>query len=50
MNADALREIVRDVFGRNFRTEESNGWLKMRCPLAQNPCSIRVSVGETYAC
>ena len=34
MNADALREIVRDVFGRNFRTEESNGWLKMRCPLS----------------
>lgn len=34
MNADELREIVSDVFGRGTKTEVSNGWLKMRCPLS----------------
>ncbi len=34
MNAEQLREIVRDVFGRGVATEEANGWLKLRCPLA----------------
>lgn len=34
MNADQIREIVRDVFGRGVKTEVSNGWVKLRCPLA----------------
>lgn len=35
MNVDQLREVIRDVFGRNFKTEVgANGWLKFRCPLA----------------
>lgn len=34
MNADGILEVVRDVFGRGYRTEVSNGWVKMPCPLS----------------
>lgn len=55
MNADGILEIVRDVFGRGYRTEVSNGWVKMPCPLStwthqtgrdSNP-SAGVSINDT---
>lgn len=55
MNADGILEIVRDVFGRGYRTEVSNGWVKMPCPLStwthqtgkdSNP-SAGISVNDT---
>lgn len=35
MDEREIKEVVRDVFGRNTRTVVANGWVSMRCPLAQ---------------
>lgn len=33
MDADGIRQVLRDVFG-NIATQEINGWISIRCPLA----------------
>lgn len=35
MDAANLRQLIGDVFGPSYSTKEINGWLSMRCPLAQ---------------
>lgn len=35
MNLAGINDIVRDVFGPNTETKVINGWVSMRCPLAQ---------------
>lgn len=33
MNAEQINQVVRDVFG-NIKTEQINGWIGLKCPLA----------------
>lgn len=35
MDADGLRTVIRDVFGPNLGSKEINGWISIRCPIAQ---------------
>jgi hypothetical protein len=34
MNAADIREIIRDVFGRHYKTEVLRNWVQFRCPLS----------------
>lgn len=34
MDADGIRQVLRDVFGRNVRTQQVGQWLSLSCPLA----------------
>lgn len=34
MDRETIREVVRDVFGRNFEMRDTGEWVSMRCPLA----------------
>lgn len=35
MDAREITEVLKDVFGRNFKAIESNGWLSIKCPLSK---------------
>lgn len=34
MDADSIKQVVRDVFGGGTKTEVINGWVSLACPLA----------------
>lgn len=34
MNRDMVREVIRDVFGRDTEMNDLGGWVSIRCPLA----------------
>lgn len=35
MDADGILQVVRDVFGRNWKTEVAGKWVRMACPIAR---------------
>lgn len=35
MDRDQIREVLRDVFGRNFYMRDLGAWVSIKCPLAQ---------------
>lgn len=35
MDERAIKEVLRDVFGAGMKTKTINGWVSIRCPLAQ---------------
>lgn len=34
MDREQIKEVLRDVFGRNFETKDLGNWVGMKCPLA----------------
>lgn len=55
MNANDIRVLVRDVFGRDYKTEVLKNWVQFRCPLstwthqrgADSKPSAGISIHET---